>query len=177
MLKTNAPDEGEQALSKRNDVGETRIIEKGYDSDKWSDYADSDRRAEFDINYLIRKGLFLRELDIAEYTQLRYAYHIIDELVKASEDVEQGQYPKPGDSFHSLEIFGLYRCFYSYQDGLVIINNLSNLKVNDLPIVRLYINGKLVGLSVLGKPLMDYYREYLDWVNRMGSSLNFHFGG
>jgi hypothetical protein len=145
--------------------------------DGWSEYAERDRRAEFDIKYLIEKGLFSRELDIAEYTQLRYAYHIIDELVRAFEDIEAGKYVKPGEAFYSLEIFGLYRCFYCYQKGVLIFNNLSNLKANDLPIVRLYINGKLLGLSILGKPVMNYYHEYLDWVNKLGSGLNFHFGG
>ena len=145
------------------------------------DYEDEDslaleRKAEAGMKYLLENHIFHVELDSAQYAQLRHSYHIIDELVAATRDFKEGNYPRPGETYLSLEIFGLFRCFYRHEQGVTLINELDSPIIRDSPIVRLYINRKLVGLSILGKPVINYYDQYLEWVNESEDrGLNFPF--
>lgn len=135
-----------------------------------------ERKAEEGMRYLLENGVFHVELDSAQYFLLRYSYDIINELVLATKDFREGNYPKPGETYLSLEIFGSYKCFYRHEQGVTFINELDSPIIKDAPIVRLYINRKLVGLSILGKPVINYYDQYLEWfIKNVNSGLNFTF--
>jgi len=142
------------------------------------EYVVLNERAEQGIEMLQRRGILAEGLSEREYNHLRCAYHIIDELVCGFEDLEKGSYCKPGEALHRLEIYGLYQCFYSYQDGVLAWDQLNTEQGMREPVLRLYINGKLVGLSVLGRVVMNYYQEYLDWVAKISTTgVIFNFGG
>ena len=121
---------------------------------------------------LVENGIFRRELGAREYEQLWTAYGVVDELVAAAKEyLLSGKYPQVGEPLISLELDGLYRCYYRYASGIEYINYFKELSFYEMPVIRLRINRYLVGLFILGECVMDYYRKYIEWLQSFGVSL------
>ena len=136
---------------------------------------DRQQLARMQIEMLQEQGVFCKDLSKDQFEKLSYAKHILDELVKSCDYLLTGNYPHPGEAFHSLEIYGTYRCLYAYDEGYLLFNGLEGVKLENIPILRLYINQRLVGVNISGETVVNYYEDYLDWVRERMSGLNFSF--
>lgn len=136
------------------------------------EYRELQERCYQALCFLVENGIFLRELSVREYKRLRMAYGVVDELwAAAKEYLLSGKYPEVGEPLLSLELYGLYRCYYRYASGIEYINYFRELSFYEMPVIRLRINRYLVGLFILGECVMDYYRKYLEWLQSLGVSL------
>jgi len=135
------------------------------------EYALAQRRCYESLCSLMECGIFNDNFGVRECEQLRMAYSVIAELEEVKDSLLTKDYPHPGDAFTSLELHGLFRCYYRYNYGVEYINYFRFINFHTVPVMRLYINEKLVGLFIFGQCVMDFYREYIKWLCYSGYKL------
>ena len=135
------------------------------------EYRELQRRCFDGLWTLNDSGIFCCELGGREYDELWTAYGIVDELVKVKDGLLGGDYPQVGEPLESLELHGLYRCYYRYAYGVEYVNYFRSFEFKEIPIVRLYINQRLVGLFILGRRVVDFYLPYVKWLQESGTNL------
>ncbi|MCS6781930.1 MAG: hypothetical protein NZ482_01935 [Gloeomargarita sp. SKYG98] len=111
------------------------------------------------LERLVERGFLRYRPSLKQAEILGFASYVLDELERT------GEAPVPGESLESLEIWGTFECFYRWSAGVLWVDELDEFVRIGGALVRLYLNGVLVGLSVCGELMVDRYKAYSEWLS------------